>query len=117
MLTEQADAWFYKRNLSPINMVGRRRRAHLEAKFAPLEFVASKPAPALAGGAQFLDLAGDGQLGPGAICTARRRASTNGPWTSRLGYLSCPSISCPTWTGDDPNLKFVDLTAMATPTS
>ena len=51
ILTEQAGAWFYKRNLSPIP--GR-------AQFAPLETVALTPnAPARR--VEFLDLAGDGQ--------------------------------------------------------
>jgi RHS repeat-associated protein len=54
ILSEQASAWFYKRNLSPI---GER-----PVEFAPLERVAAKPNLALAGGqAQFMDLAGDGQ--------------------------------------------------------
>ena len=56
ILTEQAGAWFYKRNLSPIGKQA--------VEFAPLERVASKPNLALAGGsAQFMDLAGDGQIG------------------------------------------------------
>jgi hypothetical protein len=59
ILTEQGGAWFYKRNLSPINE--RRNGARTEAKFAPVELVATKPNLALAGGAQFMDLAGDGQ--------------------------------------------------------
>ena len=54
ILTEQADAWFYKRNLSPIG--------NQPVEFAPLELVASKPNLAMAGArAQFMDLAGDGQ--------------------------------------------------------
>jgi hypothetical protein len=54
ILTEQASAWFYKRNLSPIS--------ERPVEFAPLERVAAKPNLALAGGrAQFMDLAGDGQ--------------------------------------------------------
>ena len=54
ILTEQAGAWFYKRNLSPIS--------ERPVEFAPLERVAAKPNLALAGGqAQFMDLAGDGQ--------------------------------------------------------
>ena len=54
ILTEQADAWFYARNLSPM---GRE-----PVEFAPLQRVASKPNLALAGGsARFMDLAGDGQ--------------------------------------------------------
>ncbi len=54
ILTEQAGAWFYKRNISPIS--------EQPVGFAPLERVATKPNLALAGGhAQFMDLAGDGQ--------------------------------------------------------
>ncbi len=51
ILSEQAQAWFYKRNLSPLGDV---------PAFAPLELVVSKPNLGLSGG-QFLDLAGDGQ--------------------------------------------------------
>lgn len=51
VLTEQAGAWFYRRNLSPLGQ---------GAALAPLELVARKPGPALADGAQLLDLAGDG---------------------------------------------------------
>jgi hypothetical protein len=54
ILMEQVDAWFYKRNFSPIS-----QRA---VEFAPIECVATKSTLALAGGhAQFMDLAGDGQ--------------------------------------------------------
>ncbi|MER9203433.1 FG-GAP-like repeat-containing protein [Mesorhizobium sp. M0933] len=54
ILTEQAGAWFYKRNLSPIGL--------RPPEFAPSEFVAQKPNVALAGeAAEFMDLAGDGQ--------------------------------------------------------
>jgi hypothetical protein len=61
ILTEQGDAWYYKRNLSPINVKPDDGVAHTEAKFAPVELVANKPNFALAGGqAQFMDLAGDG---------------------------------------------------------
>ena len=52
ILTEQADGWFYKRNLSPINTVSDNGTEHLEARFAPVELVASKPALSLAGHAQ-----------------------------------------------------------------
>ena len=54
VLTEQADAWFYTRNLSPIG-VG-------SVEFAPSERVETRPNRMLAGGlTQFMDLAGDGQ--------------------------------------------------------
>ena len=61
ILTEQAGAWFYKRNLSPINFAGQNGSRRIEARFAPVELVAAKPNLALAGAAQFMDLAGDGQ--------------------------------------------------------
>lgn len=55
ILTEQAGAWFYKRNLSPIGQ-------H-PVEFAPIEVVASKPNLALASDqVQWMDLAADGQL-------------------------------------------------------
>ena len=52
ILTEQAGAWWYKRNLSPLTNT---------AAFAPIETVALRPCAALASGAEFMDLAGDGQ--------------------------------------------------------
>lgn len=53
ILSEQAGAWFYKRNLSPI---GTR-----PVELAPQECVQVRPQLALSAGAQFMDLAGDGQ--------------------------------------------------------
>lgn len=61
ILTEQGDAWYYKRNWSPIPTRLPDGREVLKAKFAPLETVALKPTLALAGGAEIMDLAGDGQ--------------------------------------------------------
>jgi RHS repeat-associated protein len=53
ILTEQAGAWFYRRNLSPIS--------EKKVEFAPVELVAARPNLDLGDGrAQFLDLAGDG---------------------------------------------------------
>jgi len=66
ILTEQAGAWFYKRNLSPIardpdpSTPGVDKIA-ARVELAPLRLVASKPNLALAASAQFMDLAGDGQ--------------------------------------------------------
>ncbi|MET8093017.1 SpvB/TcaC N-terminal domain-containing protein [Micromonospora sp. NPDC005220] len=60
ILAEQAGAWFYRRNLSPLG--------DGEVTFAPLELVASRPnadtgsSTGTSTGAQFLDLAGDGTL-------------------------------------------------------
>jgi RHS repeat-associated protein len=98
ILTEQADAWFYKRNLSPL---GNR------AKFAPLEIVTMKPNAALSGGAEFMDLAGDGQTDvvvlDGATPGLYEHDEAEGwqpfrPFTSRLNSNL-----------HDPNLKFVDV--------
>lgn len=53
ILTEQAGAWFYKPNVSPIS--------ERPVEFAPSERVAIKPNLTLSGGrTQFMDLAGDG---------------------------------------------------------
>ncbi len=99
ILTEQADAWFYKRNLSPIG-------TH-PVEFAPLERVAAKPNLTLAGGAQFMDLAGDGQpdlvVLDGPMPGLYEHDGDEGwqsfrPFTSRLSRNM-----------RDPNLKFVDL--------
>jgi RHS repeat-associated protein len=99
IVTEQAGAWFYKRNLSPASKQ--------PVEFAPLERVASKPNLALAGAARFMDLAGDGQpdvvvLG-GPIPGLYEHDEGEGwqafrPFTSRLNRDL-----------RDPNLKFVDL--------
>ncbi len=96
ILSEQADAWFYKPNLG-------------HGKFGPLETVALKPSLAALGGGrqQLLDLAGDGQLdlvefsgtAPGFY---ERTEDRN--WESFRTFPSLPNIN---W--NDPNLKFVDL--------
>ncbi len=110
ILTEQADGWFYKRNLSPINIVGDNGTAHVEARFAAVELVATKPGSGLAAGrAQFMDLAGDGQPD---LVTLRgptpgfyERTPDAGDWEPFTPFASLPVLD---W--DDPNLRFVDLT-------
>jgi RHS repeat-associated protein len=61
ILTEQAGAWFYKGNVSPIPAKLPDGREQVMARFAPAETVALKPNVARSGGAEFMDLAGDGQ--------------------------------------------------------
>jgi RHS repeat-associated protein len=100
ILTEQAGAWFYKRNVSPIS--------DRTVEFAPLEPVASKPNLSVSGGqAQFMDLAGDGQpdlvVMDGPMPGLYEHDETEGwepfrPFMSRLNRDT-----------RDPNLKFVDL--------
>ncbi|WHZ29750.1 MAG: insecticidal toxin complex protein [Nitrospira sp.] len=108
ILTEQAQGWFYKRNLSPINLVKQNGDARAEAKFAPVELVATKPNTAIGGGhAQFMDLAGDGQPdlvtldGPTPGFYEHDDGTswnTFRPFTSRLNRAVA-----------DPNVKLVDL--------
>jgi hypothetical protein len=80
---------------------------HIEARFAPVELVASKPASGLANGAQFLDLAGDGQLDVVTLRSATpgfyERTQDEG-WESFVAFKSLPVLD---W--DNPNLKFIDL--------
>jgi RHS repeat-associated protein len=101
ILTEQANAWFYKRNLSPIST---------DASFASLELITEKPAVnGLTSGVwQMQDLAGDGHqdlacfsgLTPGFF----QRNDTD-TWDSFVPFRALPNVDF-----HDPNLRFVDLT-------
>jgi RHS repeat-associated protein len=100
ILTEQADAWFYKRNISPIS--------DRPVAFAPLERVVTRPNVTVNGGqAQFMDLAGDGQpdvvVLDGPTPGLYEHDNEEGwepfrPFTFGLNRNT-----------RDPNLKFVDL--------
>lgn len=107
ILTEQGNGWFYKRNLSPVNAVRENGKSHVEAQFSPVELVTSKPASGLADGAQFLDLAGDGQPDlvtlRGATPGFYERTQDAG-WENFVAFKSLPVLD---W--DNPNLKFIDL--------
>lgn len=100
ILTEQASAWYYKRNLSPAS--------EQPVELAPQELVAAKPNLSLAEGqARFMDLAGDGQpdvvvLG-GPMSGFYEHDGEEGwqsfrPFTSRLERDT-----------KDPNLRLIDL--------
>lgn len=107
ILTEQAGAWYYKRNWSPIPTKLPDGSKVVKAKFDPLETVALKPNVALSGGAEFMDLAGDGQpdvvVMEGPTPGLYEHDEAEGwqpfrPFTSRLNHDT-----------RDPNLKFIDL--------
>ena len=110
ILTEQANAWFYIRNLSPKTIVIENNVAQTRANFAPLEIVAVQPSfkNISGGGLQFLDLAGDGRPdlvqfdGPAPGFYEHEEDDT---WTPHRPFTSLPNID---W--HDPNLKFIDLT-------
>lgn len=96
VLTEQAGAWYYKRNLG-------------SGQFAPLEVVATLPSLAnLNGGRQqVMDLAGDGQK-----CLVQFSKPVPGyfernsqqQWDAFIPFASCPNVN---W--NDPNLRLIDL--------
>lgn len=107
ILTEQAGAWFYKRNWSPIPQKQTDDSEVVKAKLAPLETVTLKPNVALSAGAEIMDLAGDGQpdvvLMEGPTPGLYEHDGNQGwqffrPFSSRLNRDM-----------RDPNLKFVDL--------
>ncbi|CUU56570.1 RHS repeat-associated core domain-containing protein [Parafrankia irregularis] len=107
ILTEQAGAWFYKRNWSPIPQPQTDGSEVVKARFAPLEAVALKPNVSLNAGAEFMDLAGDGQpdvvVMEGPTPGLYEHDEATGwqpfrPFSSRLDRDL-----------RDPNLKFVDL--------
>lgn len=97
ILTEQADAWFYKANLG-------------NGQLGPLERLKANPSLADLGGGrqQLMDLAGDGEIDlvqfrdplPGYY-----ERSTAGHWDRFTPLESCPRID---W--QNPHLRFIDLT-------
>jgi len=97
ILTEQADAWFYKPNQGG-------------GKFGPLQLLAEKPSLADLSSRrqQFMDLAGDGQLDlvelSGPVSGFYERTHDQ-HWERFTPFDSLPNLA---W--NDPNLKFLDLT-------
>jgi RHS repeat-associated protein len=102
ILTEQAGAWYYKRNVSPI------AKDKDKVEFASVELLATKPNVALAGGqAQFMDLAGDGQ--PDVVVMEGPMPGfyehdLDESWQPYRAFTSRLNRDM-----RDPNLKFVDL--------
>jgi RHS repeat-associated protein len=102
ILTEQADAWLYLRNLSPIAA-----ESGQKAKFAPIETVVVKPNVTLSGGAEIMDLAGDGQpdivVMSGATPGLYEHDDAEG-WQSFRPFVARLNRDL-----QDPNVKFIDL--------
>ena len=105
ILTRQGSGWFYKRNLSPLNV-----KEDVAARFGALELVSSKPSLATMGSdrQQFLDLDGNGQLelvdfeGPTPGFYAR---TNDEDWESFVPFSSLPVLD---WSNG--HLRFLDLT-------
>jgi RHS repeat-associated protein len=108
VLTEEGDAWYYKRNSSANNLVSENGNRHTEARLDAVELVAPKPTLSLAEGGQFLDLAGDGQIDlvqmEGSLRGFYERTE-EADWSPFQPFASWPDLNT-----RDPDLKFVDLT-------
>ncbi|MEK6283555.1 MAG: SpvB/TcaC N-terminal domain-containing protein [Acidobacteriota bacterium] len=104
ILTEQDDAWFYKRNVSHLPRNGN----GVDARFEPMQMVATKPSLAnLERGQQLMDLAGDGQLCLvqfGQPLPGYYERDPEGEWQPFIPFSSSPNVD---W--KNPNLKSVDL--------
>ncbi|MEO8562247.1 MAG: SpvB/TcaC N-terminal domain-containing protein [bacterium] len=102
IVTEQANTWFYKRNLSPI------ADGEPRVRFGPIEALALRPNASIGlGRAQLMDLAGDGQ--PDVVTLDGPMAGffeveDGEAWSEFRPFVSRPTIS-----RDDPNLRLVDL--------
>ncbi len=107
IVTEQAGTWYYKRNLSPAPDSEPAGDKKLRARFAPLETVALKPHFSLADGAEFMDLAGDGQpdlvVMDGPVPGFYEHDGDEG-WHNFQSFPSRLNRDL-----QDPNLKFIDL--------
>lgn len=106
-LSEHDDAWYYKRNLSPIPRPVADGRAETRAHFAPLETVALKPATALRRGAELMDLAGDGH--PDVVVLDGTTPGFYEHDDAEGWHPFRPFVARPNRDLRDPNLRFVDL--------
>lgn len=105
ILTEQADAWFYKRNVSALP----REDGGAAARFEPLAWVASRPSISdLGRGRQhFMDLAGDGHL---SLVQYARPMSGFYERVPEEGWLPFrPFERTPNVDWSSANLKLIDL--------
>jgi RHS repeat-associated protein len=115
VLTEQADAWFYKRNLSPVATRDQGDERVPTAAFGPLRGVALRPSIAeLARGRQLLvDLAGTGRLDLVEVIGAPQgfyERSGSHDWAPFRPFRSLPSLD---WS--ESNLRLLDLTGDGLP--
>lgn len=120
ILTEQAGALFYKRNLSnarltlpddrqspPVALQLTEEESET-VEFAAIEIIATKPSTSnLQGGQQIMDLAGDGTKYlvqfTRPVAGFYERTQT-GEWENFVPFAFSPNVN---W--NDPNLKFIDL--------
>lgn len=127
ILTEQAGAWFYKRNISSLPMTAGVNKdkcyyksdgpldkfysSVVKARFAPLSIEKSIPSFSGLGSSiqQLMDLQGDGSIDLVEFDTSVsgyfKRSMDEGKWNTFVPFNSVPNVN---W--QDPNLRFIDLT-------
>jgi Salmonella virulence plasmid 65kDa B protein/FG-GAP-like repeat len=108
ILTEQAGAIFYKRNLSPINALTKDGVTQTLPKFAPVELLTSQAGPVHGSArAQFMDLAADGHQDmvrlEGPLRGYYERTDFSG-WESFRAFENFPNLDT-----RDSNLRFIDI--------
>ena len=101
ILTEQGGAWFYKRNLSPVNVREDDGAAHTEAKFAPIELSPTSPTSPWPAGRRSSWIWPATASPTWWFSTAPCPASTN-TTTMKAGNLSAPSPRASTATRTTP---------------
>src|SRR5205814_415594 len=89
ILTEQGEAWFYKRNVSPIG--------DRPVEFSATAVVAEKPNVEVSGGAaRFMDLAGDGQpdlvVLEGPVAGLYEHDDSGETWGAFRAFASRPNV-------------------------
>jgi len=109
---QQNGAWYYKRNLSSLPVVGADGSRTVVARFAPMERVTSMPSLANPNQGshhhQLLDLTGDGKLDFvkfDGVLPGYFERTFDDKWEPFIPFFSLPNIK---W--NDPNLRFIDLT-------
>ncbi|HEV3115357.1 MAG TPA: SpvB/TcaC N-terminal domain-containing protein, partial [Candidatus Binataceae bacterium] len=108
LLTQQAGAMWYKRNISPVNTHTENGATLTLPRFAPVELLASQPGLVLAGARpQFMDLAADGRQDMVSLEGPRRgyyERTDRTDWEGFNAFQSFPNLDT-----RDPNVRFVDI--------
>jgi RHS repeat-associated protein len=108
ILTEQGSAWFYKRNFSANNLVREDGHQRATVRFGLVERIDEQPAAGLSAVAEFIDLAGDGQVDlvkmQGPVRGFYERTDERG-WAPFQPFTSFPNLDT-----RNTNLRFIDLT-------
>jgi RHS repeat-associated protein len=112
ILTQQAGALHYKRNLSPLSTITENGDQHTSARFGLAELLATQPGYSLMGGRpRFMDLASEGHQNMVSLENPVRGYYERGDAVDGSNFWNCfhPFRRFPNLDTSDPNLKFVDI--------